>query len=187
VAELPRAQFGSQVIDGNLGNDFLSSFDLDLDIPSARLVLYRAAGCSGRFLPWTQPYAALPTEMPGTEQAALVPVTLDGVALRGVLDTGSDSSLLAAPGMYRLGLEGAALAHDPGAVLRGFGPQVLTMRQHRFRSMQIGPYALSSPTLWAGPVRLSPIADMILGTDFLAAHHLWISYAARQIFIARDQ
>ncbi|HYZ24738.1 MAG TPA: retroviral-like aspartic protease family protein [Rhodopila sp.] len=184
VAELPRAQLGDQVIDGNLGNDFLASFDLDLDIPDGRLTLYHVAGCSGRFLPWTEPYAAIPAEMP-TAQAVLVPVVLDGVSLRAVLDSGSGASLLAAPGMYRMGLRDAALDADPAVPLRGFGPRVLTMRQHRFGSLQVGPQQVQSPSLWVAPVRLAPIADMILGADFMARRRVWISFASQQVFVAR--
>ena len=39
-------------IDGLLGRDFLSLFDLDLDVPGRRLTLYQVNDCTGRFLPW---------------------------------------------------------------------------------------------------------------------------------------
>ncbi|MDQ2763456.1 MAG: retroviral-like aspartic protease family protein, partial [Pseudomonadota bacterium] len=40
VGVLPRTRIGNLVIDGALGRDFLSLFDLDLDVPGRRLTLY---------------------------------------------------------------------------------------------------------------------------------------------------
>src|ERR1700722_18157537 len=98
VADLPRSTVGNQIIDGLLGRDFLSLFDLDLDVPAHHVTLYRVDDCSGRFLPWPGDYAAVPITIP-TEQAIVVPVTLDGRSLRALLDTGAGSSLLGAPGI----------------------------------------------------------------------------------------
>ena len=113
VGVLPRTRVGNLVIDGVLGRDFLSLFDLDLDVPGRRLTLYQVRDCAGRFLPWQGEYAAVPVTLPD-ENALVVPVTLDATPLRAMLDTGASSSLVAAPGMFRLGLQAASFAGDPG-------------------------------------------------------------------------
>jgi hypothetical protein len=59
------------------------------------------------------------------------------------------------------------------------------MRRHRFGSLQVGPQRIQSPSFWVGPVRLTPIADMILGADFLARRRVWISFASQQVFVAQ--
>jgi hypothetical protein len=38
--------------------------------------------------------------------------------------------------------------------------------------------------IWVAPIRLTPIVDMLLGADWLAARRVWISYATRQLFVA---
>ena len=181
VAVLPRTLIGDQSIDGLLGRDFLSLFDLDLDVPSHRLTLYRVTGCTGRFLPWTGGYAAIPITMP-TGQAILVPVTLDGRNLRAMLDSGASSSVLAAAGMFKLGLDQASLSGDPSDTISGLGSRMLIVHRHRFRSLTVGGQTIESPALWVEPIRLSPIVDMLLGADWLANRRVWISYATSQLF-----
>jgi hypothetical protein len=183
VAPLPRPRIGDLTIDGLLGRDYLSRFDLDLDLPSGRLTLYRVTGCAGRFLPWDGDYAAVPVTVP-TESAIIVQVLLDGTKLRALLDTGASASLLAAPGMFRMGLDAASLAGDPADPVSGLGRRVVPMHRHTFRSLQVGGQAIAAPAIWVAPIRLSPVADMLLGADWLAGRRVWISYATYQVFVA---
>ncbi|WP_428485036.1 retroviral-like aspartic protease family protein [Rhodopila sp.] len=183
VGVLPRAAVAGLVIDGLLGRDYLSMFDLDLDMLAHRLTLYRPIGCAGRFLPWGGGYAAIPVSIP-TEHALVLPVVLDGVALRALLDTGASSSLLGAPGMFRLGLEPARLGADQADQVSGLGPRIVTMRRHRFDTLRVGSQTIDRPLIWVGPIRLTPIVDMLLGADWLAGRRVWISYATRQLFMA---
>ena len=183
VAVIPGARVGDHVIDGLLGRDYLSVFDLDLDVPGRRLTLYRVQGCTGRFLPWSGGYTPIPVTVPA-EQAIMVGVTLDGTPLRALLDSGSGASLLTAAGMARMGLTPAAMAADPAETASGLGPHMVTLHQHRFRSMRIGGEILNAPLLWVAPVRLPLFSDMLLGADWLATRRAWISYATQQVFVA---
>jgi hypothetical protein len=183
VGILPRARAGDVIIDGLLGRDLLSLLDLDLDLPGRRLTLYHVHDCAGRFLPWDSAYAAIPVIMPA-EDAMIVPVRLNGMPLRAMLDTGAGASLLAAPGMFRLGLQPAFLEGDPVDLISGLGPRVTTMHRHKFRSLQVGGETIDNPQIWVAAIRLSPIVDMLLGADWLAGRRVWISYASRQLFVA---
>src|SRR5690349_8266813 len=51
---------GRHSVAGLLGRDFLSPFDLDLDLPHHRLTLYDVHDCEAGFLPWKERYAAIP-------------------------------------------------------------------------------------------------------------------------------
>ena len=184
VGVLPHALAGNLVIDGLLGRDFLSLFDLDLDVPDRRLLLYRVSACSGRFLPWTGDYAAIPATMP-TDTALVVPVSLDGRPLRALLDTGASASLLSAPGMFKLGLTAAALDSDPADTVNGLGPRSVTVHRHQFHTLGVGAEVIDSPRVWVEPIRLAPIVDMLLGADWLAGRRVWISLATRQLFVLR--
>ena len=106
-------------IAGLLGRDFLSPFDLDLDLPAHRMTLYDVRGCDAGFLPWTTPYAAIPASTP-MGAALVVQVLVDGRPLRALIDTGASASLITAPGMFRLGLTSELLARDPS----GYGSGV---------------------------------------------------------------
>lgn len=177
VASLPFAG-----IDGLLGRDFLSLFDLDLDLREAAVTLYAVQGCSGAFLPWPQPYRALPVTSPA-DTALVVEVRLDGIPLRALLDTGAGVSVLAAPGMARMGLTIEALAASPQANVAGLGPRTITGWTRRFADLRVGPVNTAHPDLWVAPVRLIPIVDMLLGADWLAQRRVWISFTTRQVFV----
>lgn len=183
VGILPRSSTESPVVDGVLGRDYLSAFDLDLDMAESRLALYQISGCAGRFLPWKGNYAALAVSNP-TENALVVPVVLDGRPLRALLDSGASSSLLGAPGVSRLGLDLAELQADPADQVSGLGARTVTMRRHRFRSLRVGSETFDAPVLWVASITLNPIVDMLLGADWLAERRIWISYATRQVFVA---
>ena len=183
VGVIPRTRVGTLLIDGLLGRDFLSLFDLDLDVPGLRLTLYQVHDCVGRFLPWQGSYASVPVTLLA-QNALVVPVTVDGTALRAVLDSGASASLIGAPGLSRLGLPPAGFADDPAEQVSGLGPRTVTMRQHRFRSLKVGNQTVDAPVIWTAPIRLIPIVDMVLGADWLAQRRIWISFSTRQLFVA---
>jgi hypothetical protein len=183
VAPLPVTEIAGHQIAGLLGRDFLSPFDLDLDLPARQLTLYRVRGCLTGFLPWTTPYAAIPASTPvGT--ALVVQVLLDGRPLRALVDSGASASLLTAPGMVRLGLTTGSLALDPGGDGAGFGPRPVPMRRHRFTELRVGVEVVHEPTLWIASVRVVPTADLLLGGDWLGSQRVWLSFATQQMFVA---
>ncbi len=181
VATLPLHMVGGRQIDGLLGRDFLSLFDLELDFSQHTLALYDVHGCSGRFLPWTEPYLAVAVETPA-ENAPVVPVEVDGVRLRAMLDSGASRTLVAAPGMARLRLDIERLQGDPNEIVSGMGPHTVTMWQHKFHDFRIGGETATAPVFLVGPVQLQPISDMLLGADWLMGRRVWISYATNQLF-----
>lgn len=183
VATLPHGGGGPR-IDGLLGRDFLSAFDLALDLRNRTLTIHDVRDCSGRFLPWTEDYVSVSVENPaGT--ALVVPVRLDGVPLRALLDSGASQTLVAAPGMARLHLGLDRLDGDPRQTGTGLGPHAVTMWRHRFDSFVVGTDQLSAPVFLVAPVQLAPVSDMLLGADWLSRHKVWISYATRALFVAR--
>ena len=133
VGLLPGLSAGTAAIDGLLGRDYLALFDLDIDMPARRLTLYTVSDCAGRFLPWTGTYASIPITTPARE-AIFVPVVIDGKPLRAMLDTGASSSLVAAPGMFKLGLSQQTLMADPATPISGLGPRTVITHRHRFGS-----------------------------------------------------
>jgi predicted aspartyl protease len=184
VATLSRSEAAGHRIDGLLGRDFLSAFDLALDLPRRSLTLYEVSGCVGRFLPWTGDYVSVTVENPA-ENALVVPVELDGVPLRALLDSGASSTLVAARGMARLGLGLDRLRDDPSQIASGMGPHTVTVWQHHFHALQIGSETFPDPTFLVTPIQLNPVSDMLLGFDWLMSRKVWISYASHQLFVSK--
>ncbi len=186
VGPLPLTAVQARPIAGLLGRDFISPFDLDLDLPARQLTLYDVSGCTTGFLPWHGTYTSIPATTP-MGAALVVPVSIDGSPLRALIDTGASSSLIAAPGMARLGLTPAVLAHDPGGNGSGIGPAPVFMRRHQFQTLNVGPVTTMKPAIWVSPVRVVPIVDMLLGADWLSTRRVWLSFATKQVFIAIPQ
>ena len=183
VGPLPMNEVAGRPLAGLLGRDFLSPFDLDIDLPAHRMTLFDVQGCGDLFLPWSVPYAIIPATTP-MGAALVVQVLVDAQPLRALIDTGASSSLITASGMYRLGLTREALARDPGANGSGIGPAPVPMRLHRFADLRIGPDASRNPSLWVAAVHVVPIVDMLLGADWLRSRHVWLSFATKQLFVA---
>ena len=186
VGPLPVNQIDGHPIAGLLGRDFLSPFDLDLDLPAHRLTLYDVRGCGAGFLPWTTPYVAIPATTP-VGNAMVIQTSLDGRTLRTMVDTGASASLLTASGMFLLGLTAEVLEHDPGGNGSGVGPAPVPMRLHRFTELRIGRDVSANPQLWVASAHVVPIVDMLLGVDWLRSRRVWLSYATRQFFVAVRQ
>ncbi len=168
---------------GLLGENLLALFDLDLDLPARTLTLWSVQGCAGRFIPWDQPYDAVPIRLGMRSRSIpLVPLQLDGHPLTALLDTGASISFVNLRGMRAVGLTPTTLDSDQGVTASVVGGRAAS-RVHRFATMQIGSVVLREPVLLTAPVP-TPIFDMLLGLDVWSTHRLWISYATSQIFIA---
>jgi hypothetical protein len=183
VGPLPQSALANHDIAGLLGVDFLGGFDLDLDIPHGLLSLYRVSGCAGRFLPWPSGYEAIAASAP-IRDVLTIPVGLDGVPLRAEIDSGSAIWLLTASGISRMGLSAEVLAHDPGGSVSGVGRFAVAMHRHRFGTLRIGAERIATPVVWAAPVHVLPVVDLLLGGDWLRQRRVWFSYATSQIFVA---
>ncbi len=178
VGPIPDTVAGHPVA-GLLGADFLSPYDLDLDIPAGRLTLYSVAGCVGRFLPWTGPYAALPAWRP-VRNVMTLPMQVGGKALQAELDSGSATTTLTLPGMVQL-----ELAAGGADRVRGFGAGSLAVHTQRFPAVQVGSLPAAPADLAIAPVRTLRSVGALLGADWLATRHVWISWATDQVFVAR--
>jgi len=183
VGPLPLSEIAGRPVAGLLGRDFLSPFDLDLDLPNRRLTLYDVRDCAAGFRPWTAPYASIQVSTT-VGMALVVPVMVDGRPLRALVDSGASASLVTAPGMFRLGLTTGLLAHDPIGHGRGNGPKPVPMYRHRSSELRVGSEVTHDPVLWVASVRVVPIVDLLRGADWLEPRRVWLSFATKQMFVA---
>jgi hypothetical protein len=182
VGVMATGRGSGRLIDGLLGPDFLSVFDLDLHVADRRLILYAVPGCSGRFLPWPEGYRSIPVDFLIGDEIRLQ-VLVDRTPLWALLDTGAGFSMLSVPAMIRLGMRPADLASDPTLVAGGVGARRVIVHLHRFRSVEIAGESVDPPLIFVGPLSV-PGVGMMLGEDWLASRRIWISYATKQVFVA---
>jgi predicted aspartyl protease len=185
VVDLRFGAHSDPPLGGMIGADVLSRYDLDLDIPHGRLGLYRVRHCAGSFLPWSAPYSAIPLRVTW-EDTLLLPVRVNGAPFTALLDTGSTSTVLDSAAAAQVGVSATDLAREEAA--RGTGAAGVDFQEvaHVFRTLQVGPDTLRDVRLAVLDRTLRGF-DMLLGLDYLATRHVWISYRTGQVFIARPE
>jgi len=181
VAPVNVASVFSGPLDGVLGADSLSSFDVDLDLPDHRMVLYEKQTCPSAVPAWPQPYATISAGR-SLGDHLFFPVQLDGRRTDAFIDTGSQFTVLSTRAALAMGVTAAVLERDRAVTVLGAAAERLTARVHRFSRLEIGTEILRNPEIIVTDVRLSD-ADLVLGIDFLRSRRIWLSYGSQQIFI----
>lgn len=157
---------------GILGADLLAEHVVEL-APAQGTMLLHPPGC-------TPPGAATPVEV--QRGLILLPVTVDGVALRAILDSGASASIMTTDAAARLGVTAAMLAHDPAVTSRGMDLRPIRTAMHRFREMRVGAETMREPVIAVAEIRLAG-ADMLLGMDWLAPRHVWLAIAQGRMVV----
>ncbi|MBV8612716.1 MAG: aspartyl protease family protein [Acetobacteraceae bacterium] len=182
VGPLAAQPGGGPPVDGLMGRDLLSAFDVELDPAAHRMTLWSVSGCAGRFLPWRGPYDAI-AALPGYGAALALPVLADGESLRALPDTGTTETMLGVPGVVRLGLTEPGV---PTGTVRGVGTRARPAWTARLSSLRIGQESERDVPVLATRLRFYPVVDMLLGADWFRTRHVWLSYATKQVFVAGE-
>ncbi len=168
-------------LDGLLGADILSAFDVDLDTRTRRLTLYRARTCPQDGPPWQEPFLSMGAV--GVQNGLVqVPIVLDGIDGAATMDTGTDHTAITTTMAARAGADAAQLARDASMEAHSVTADRLSVPLHRFGLLRIGPTEIDDPLLPILPIT-EGLADGLVGTDFLAGRRLWLSYASQRAFI----
>jgi predicted aspartyl protease len=182
VAPITMPSVFSTPLDGLLGADVLSGFDVDLDLPHYRMVLYAKRTCPNA-PSWPGSYSAIETGQ-SLDNHLFFPVLLDGRRIVATIDTGAQRTVLSEMIARSLGVTDAVLAHDRPMITQGISGERLSSHLHRFSELKIGAEILRNPEFIIGNIKLKD-ADMVLGIDFLSIRRVWLSYGSTQIFLSR--
>jgi len=182
-ATLPSVFFGP--LDGLLGADVLSNFDIDIDLSHHRMVLHEKQSCPDAAPDWAEPYVGISTGRSRSEHL-FFPVELDGRRIVAIVDTGAQSTALSGKAARALGVSDAALARDPAKTMHGATGERVSGRIHRFSRLKVGEDSIRDPAIVVADLNL-PDADLVLGIDFVRSRRLWFSYGSRRIFLSRPR
>ncbi|HUZ64663.1 MAG TPA: retroviral-like aspartic protease family protein [Acetobacteraceae bacterium] len=179
----------SKPLDGILGADFLSAFDIDLNIPHHRITVYRVRNCSGTFVPWKGPIDTISIRRtPGN--SLLLPVRLDGHEIAAEFDTGSVMTVVKMSTARAIGITSAMLKPVAGKYVTGVDGNKIPIKLHAFNTIQIGRSVFRNLPIVVMPAHLNGISaqtmqppKMLLGAGYLANHQVWLSYRTWRIFV----
>ena len=183
VAPVNVASVFSGPLDGVLGADTLSSFDVDLDLPGHRVSLYEKQTCPGAAPAWHEPYVRIAAGR-SFGGHLFFPVQLDGRRIDAFVDTGSQFTVLSTRAALALGVTEATLARDRAVTVRGAAAEQQSAHVHRFSQLAIAGEVARNPEMIVTDLRLND-ADLVLGIDFLRPRRIWLSYGSQQIFLGR--
>jgi predicted aspartyl protease len=171
-------------LDGILGADTLSTFDIDLDLRRHQLTFFTKQSCTGAAPAWKEPYTRISAGR-SLSNHLFFPVQLDGHRLDAFIDTGAQLSVLSTRAAAALGVTEAVLARDRATVTLGASAERLNSHIHRFARLEIGDEVVRNPDFVVADFKLSD-ADLVLGVDFLGARRVWWSYGSQLIFLSRQ-
>lgn len=164
VAPLPLVLAMEPPLAGLLGASLLSRFDLELDVPAARVTLWSPGECP---LP---PGTHLPLDISRAGEAFCL-VNVNGQPLLAQLDTGSRATILTTQTARRLGL-GAPISANTAAGVDG----ERLPSGHAVVRLALGKLPAADTPVTIAPIRLER-GDLLLGLDVLARFRVFIGYA----------
>lgn len=172
-------------LDGVVGLNVLSAYELDLDVPSGRATLYRARACPDALPPWNEPYTQLGVQQMRSGHM-FVRAELDGRPVRGMLDTGASSTLVSLSTARDAGVTPRELQSLPAGRALTLNSEGMEVRSRTFSSLRIGSAELPEPRLLVAD--LPPgMGDIVVGGDFLATRRVWFAFLTGRVFVAQPR
>lgn len=178
---------GSDAGNGFLGANLLGAFDTEFDLAHGAVNLFDARGCDKTNLAYwagDRFVAIARLEPPETNSRHLIAdVTVNGKSMHAMFDTGAPTSMLSRAGAERAGidLKTAAAAADMG----GIG-----LESRRSWVVKLDRFEIGGETIQHAPIRvvdedlsMSYPVDMILGADFMLAHHLLTARSQNRVYL----
>ena len=177
-----------------VGRELLGRHDLEINLPENDVRIEKVAGCRPAELDyWNKPYSQVRLEQDGSSRpAALVTVLLNGRAVTAMVDSGASQSVVTPGAAMTAGVD-LAKAENKGEV-GGIGRNRLSARVATFSTFTLGDETIKNAKLIVSEMwqynrqdetgtRLGSAAhdsaepSMLLGADFLRAHHVLIAYS----------
>ncbi|WP_266181903.1 aspartyl protease family protein [Dyella humicola] len=179
---------GSDAGDGLLGANLLDFDDLDIDLAHGKLTLFKAEHCDKSALAyWVKDdnYNIADIEPADNQfdQRTFFNVTINGKKVRALLDSGATATLLTRDAAERAGINLHAQDVRAGMSSYGLGAKQLKTWTVRVDSFQVGTEIIQHSKMQVIDGDIGDgSTDMLLGVDFLLAHHMFIANSQKKAY-----
>jgi len=174
-------------VDGLIGADFLWNFDIDFDFAAAKLNIFLPHPCPGRAVYWTQDESAVSKiAMASTEhdRHVLVPIELDGVTYRAVLDTGAAVSAM---NLEEAESDFHLTPSSPGMTRVADGGDFKGAYTYPFKTLTFGGVTVRNPRIFLNPEDSSKLRyvnkRVLVGISVLRQLHFYVAYQERLLYV----
>ncbi len=168
---------GSDAGHALLGANLLDQADLDIDLAHGSVALFSEFQCGDTPLAyWTKEYNVVDIEPSKNkfDRRTFLIVTINGARLRALLDSGAPSSVISRSSAERAGIK-VIMPGSKAAVGGGVGSKSLKEWTMNVDTFSIGQETIQNTEMQVIDGSIAEGTDMLLGADFLLAHHVYIA------------
>ena len=170
-----------------VGADFLMQYDVELDLAKDRVKLFRADGCQDKGLAYWDSHAmSVPMTMIDGGSSPLVQVKINGMTMSALIDSGASRTVVNLSAARQLGFAIDAPGVQSGGKAAGIGADKKDTWNMTFDSFAIGDEVIRHPRIGVlddTSMSMGRIPfQMILGRDFLRAHHVLLAQSQMQVY-----
>ena len=181
------SEFG---VGGLLGQNVLGIGDVEYDLGQGSVRLMRSIGCSSKddlaYWAGQRPVSDLPIERRDALHAHTIgTISVNGVAVRAIFDTGAPTSILSLGAAKRAGITPSSSGVEPSGLTRGVGRSMINTWRAPVDNVSIGTEQVRNLKLFIGDIDI-PDTDMLIGADFFLSHRVYVANSLRRMFFTYD-
>ena len=172
---------------GLLGQNLFRIDDVEFDFANGMLRFVKPEHCRGTALTYwttTQPFGTVDLHWTSTEQPDLIgKASVNGHDIDVLFDTGSPHTILSLAAARRAGITPDSPGVTPAGVTSGLGKGTVKVWVAPVARFEIGGEAIEHTHLLIGDIELRGVdVDMLLGSDFFLAHHVYVAYSQSKLY-----
>ncbi|TAN02716.1 MAG: tetratricopeptide repeat protein [Rhodanobacteraceae bacterium] len=180
---------GSDAGEGSLGANLLDFADLEIDLAHGKVTLFKPDGCRKSALAYwvkdgdTYNVADLHPSYNLNDRRSFVDVTINGKTIRALLDSGAVATLLDRRAAKRVGIDLHGPGVRPGGRIHGLGEKTYQSWIVPIDKFSVGTETIQHSEMLVMDGNFGDGSnDMILGVDFMLAHHMYIANSQRKLY-----
>lgn len=178
-------KFGKDGIEGVIGLDQLSGYDVELDFKSGKMNLYSLGLCPGNVVYWASSYAVIPFTIDAANHPSIA-AKLDGKDVTAGFDLETEFGVInSAPARRIFGISMEGLTKVDGL------PQGMPATyKYPFNTLQIGAFSFAHPEVYIwdfeSDCRVTPrcfgASDITIGSHELRQLHLYFAFKEGKLY-----
>jgi clan AA aspartic protease (TIGR02281 family) len=178
---------GTDVGNGLLGANLLDLVDLEIDLANGKMTLFKVDHCDKDSLAyWAQDgkYNVADIEPADNQfdRRTFLDVTINGKKVRAVLDSGASATVLLRDAAERIGIDLNAPDVKAGSMGIGVGGKPVKTWIVNVDSFSVGSETIQHSQMQVIDGKFGDRTDMLLGVDFLLAHHMFIANSKKKAY-----
>jgi predicted aspartyl protease/tetratricopeptide (TPR) repeat protein len=181
---------GTDAGHGLLGANLLDIADLEIDLAHGKMTLFKPEHCDKASLAyWAKDgnynIADIESSRDGFDRRTLLNVTINGKKVRAVLDSGAPATLLTRDAAERAGINFNSPDVKAGGRTYGVGG-----KQFKTWTVGIDTFSVGTETIQHSQMQVidgsigDGSTDMLLGVDFILAHHMFIANSQKKAYFS---